>query len=115
MGLLLKPLPVQLIEECIRKVANGERWIEKSSAARVLERLATGQPAGLDGHRADGLTPRETELVELASTGLRNREIARRLGIAEGTVKVHLHNIYRKLGVRGRLQLAHYATTHGIV
>ena len=48
------------------------------------------------------LTPRELEIVRLVAEGLRNREIAERLTITEGTVKIHLHNIYEKLGVSGR-------------
>lgn len=109
-GLLLKTLPGELIEECVRKVARGERWIEKESAAGVMDRLATaGSPNG-----AAELTPRETQLAKLAAAGLRNREIASRVGISVGTVKIHLHNIYRKLDVRGRVQLAHRARERGL-
>jgi DNA-binding NarL/FixJ family response regulator len=53
----------------------------------------------------DTLTPREIEIVRMVSRGLRNRIIAKRLSISEGTVKVHLHNVYEKLGVDGRLEL----------
>jgi len=60
------------------------------------------------------LTPRELEIVRLASEGLRNKEIGERLSITEGTVKIHLHNIYEKLGVTGRSQLILYATKHGL-
>ena len=61
------------------------------------------------------LTPRELEIVRLAAQGLRNREIAERLSITEGTVKIHLHNIYEKLGVTGRSQLILHATREGLV
>jgi DNA-binding NarL/FixJ family response regulator len=104
-------MPVELIGECVRKVARGERWIEQNSAERVIERVAGGAAAGKDGV----LTSRERQIGKLAATGLRNREIADRLGISAGTVKVHLHNVYRKLGVRGRVQLATYARTRGFV
>lgn len=110
-GLLLKSLPVESIGECVRKVARGERWIEQNSAERVIERVAGGAAARKDGV----LTSRERQIGKLAATGLRNREIADRLGISVGTVKVHLHNVYRKLGVRGRVQLATYARTRGFV
>jgi DNA-binding NarL/FixJ family response regulator len=110
-GFLLKSMPVELIGECVRKVARGERWIEQNSAERVIERVAGGAAARKDGV----LTSRERQIGKLAATGLRNREIADRLGISVGTVKVHLHNVYRKLGVRGRVQLATYARTRGFV
>jgi two-component system nitrate/nitrite response regulator NarL len=109
-GLLLKTLPVELIEECLRKVGRGERWIEKDSAAGVMARLASGA----DGEDSP-LTPREVELARLAASGLRNREIASRLDISVGTVKIHLHNVYRKLGVKGRIQLVNEARTRGLI
>jgi two-component system nitrate/nitrite response regulator NarP len=52
-----------------------------------------------------GLTPREIELTELVASGLRNRDIAERLGISEGTAKLHLYNVYKKLGVANRVEL----------
>ena len=54
----------------------------------------------------DVLTPREREIATLASAGLSNRQIARQSSLVEGTVKIHLHNIYRKLGVKNRTALA---------
>ena len=51
------------------------------------------------------LTPREREIVDMVAEGLRNRTIAQRLGISEGTVKLHLHHVYEKLGVTGRVEL----------
>jgi DNA-binding NarL/FixJ family response regulator len=54
----------------------------------------------------DVLTPREREIAILASAGLSNRQIARQSSLVEGTVKIHLHNIYRKLGVKNRTALA---------
>jgi DNA-binding NarL/FixJ family response regulator len=55
------------------------------------------------------LTPRELEIVRLIAEGLRNRAVADRLFITEGTVKIHLHRIYEKLGIGGRFELALYA------
>jgi DNA-binding NarL/FixJ family response regulator len=54
----------------------------------------------------DTLTPRELDVLALASTGLANKEIARELKMAEGTVKVHLHRVYQKLGIKSRFALA---------
>jgi DNA-binding NarL/FixJ family response regulator len=111
-GILLKELSPELIRECVRKVASGERWIERGSAAKVLDRIASGSSVGFGGA---GLTRREYQMMRLAASGLRNREIARRLKIQEGTVKIHLHSVYRKMGVKGRLQLALHARSHGLV
>ena len=61
------------------------------------------------------LTPREIDIVRLISEGHRNRAIGDRLSISEGTVKIHLHNIYQKLGVGGRLELVLWAQDQGLV
>ena len=66
----------------------------------------------IDGNAADplsSLTTREKAIVSLVSRGLRNKEVALELGITEGTVKVYLHNIYSKLGVGNRTELAVFA------
>jgi DNA-binding NarL/FixJ family response regulator len=65
----------------------------------VRDREAAAREASLT------LTPREIEIVRMVAQGLRNKAIAERLSISEGTVKVHLHNIYEKFGVDGRLEL----------
>ena len=61
------------------------------------------------------LTPREIEIVKMIASGLRNKAVADRLSISEGTVKIHLHNIYEKLGVDGRLELVLFAQEKGLV
>jgi DNA-binding NarL/FixJ family response regulator len=60
------------------------------------------------------LSPRETDIVKMVATGMRNKEIASRLAIGEGTVKSHLHAIYEKLGVHGRVELTRYAYERGL-
>jgi DNA-binding NarL/FixJ family response regulator len=64
--------------------------------------MAAPVPIGL-------LTPREMDVVRLLGSGLRNREIGQTLSISEGTVKIHLHNIFNKLGLDSRLALGIYA------
>jgi two-component system, NarL family, nitrate/nitrite response regulator NarL len=112
-GILLKELAPQLVLECVRKVAAGERWLEKQSTNRLIETLIRREAGARDA--ANVLTPRELELVRLAADGLRNKEISRRLQIKEGTVKIHLHNVYEKLGIRNRVQLVLYAQSKGLV
>jgi DNA-binding NarL/FixJ family response regulator len=106
-GVLLKEMAPRLILECVRRVHRGETWIERRLAGQALERAARrGSPTELSA--------REVELVRLAAGGLRNREIAVRLAIAEGTVKAHLHNIYQKLHIDRRVALLRYADRHGL-
>lgn len=112
-GILLKELAPQLMLECVRRVAAGERWLETHSANRVIERLMRTETGAREASAI--LTPRELEMVRLAAAGMRNKEISRRLQIREGTVKIHLHNVYEKLGVRNRVQLVLYAQFRGII
>jgi DNA-binding NarL/FixJ family response regulator len=111
-GVVLKEMAPRLLMECVRKVHAGEKWLEKQSVARAMDRMLKRE-SDLD-RLSSLLTPREMEIVQLAAEGLRNKEISERLSITEGTVKIHLHNIYEKLGVTGRTQLILYATRHGI-
>jgi len=112
-GVVLKEMAPRLLVECVRKVHAGEKWLEKQSVARAMDRMVRRDDELQRLSRL--LTPREMEIVRLAAEGLRNKEIADRLTITEGTVKIHLHHIYEKLGVTGRPQLILYATRQGIV
>lgn len=111
-GMVLKEMAPQLLVQCIRKVHSGEQWVERRSAKQALEKIlqrerSMRQIAGI-------LTSREIELVRMIAQGLRNKEIADQLCISEGTVKVHLHNIYNKLKVDGRMALLRYAQEKGL-
>ena len=81
----------------------GERWIDPGATSRLLQPAAPPDTAAQE--RAASLTGREREVVRMIASGLRNRDIGERLSISENTVKVHLHNIYEKLGVDGRMEL----------
>ena len=111
-GVVLKEMAPRMLMECVRKVYAGEKWLEQQSVARAMERMQKRE-SEID-RLMRLLTPRELEIVRLANEGLRNKEIGERLSITEGTVKIHLHNIYEKLGVTGRPQLILYATKHGL-
>lgn len=112
-GVVLKEMASQLIVECVRKVHAGGEWLERSSVARALEKMLRRE-AGMQ-QIAGLLTPREIEIVRLVASGRRNKEIAGKLSIGEGTVKLHLHNIYQKLHVDGRVALTLYAQDKGLV
>ena len=103
----------RLIVDCVRKVAAGEQWLEKESVGRAVERLLQREEAEAEVRKI--LTPREIEMVRMVGQGLRNKEIAERTFISEGTVRSHLYNIFQKLNLANRLELAAYARRHGLV
>lgn len=111
-GIVLKESAAVLLVDCVRRVHAGIRTLDQSVVNRAVARIAaTSDALAL----ARTLSPRETEIVKMVATGLRNKEIAGQLAIGEGTVKTHLHTIYGKLGVNGRVDLAMYAVEHGLV
>src|SRR6476620_7776470 len=93
-GILRKTLPTDLLTKCLEKVQEGELWFEKALTDSFLsaKRIA--------------LTQREGQLVSLLSQGLKNKEIATALLISEGTVKVYLSRLFRKVGVKDRFDLS---------
>ncbi len=111
-GVVLKEAASGVLVRCLRQVHGGEQWIDPDLARRARERAS--QRRGSLREVASALTPREIEVVRLLARGLRNRDIAERTGITEGTVKVHLHNIYEKLGVDGRMALMLWAQAKGL-
>ena len=98
-GVVLKTSDPALLLECMDQVLEGKTWVDPEIVDRTnaAKQRASSLPA---------LTPRERELVELVRQGLRNRDIAAKLGVTEGTVKVYLHSIFDKLGVASRTELA---------
>ena len=108
-GLVGKNLTFDMLMRAIHAVARGEVWADRRATAQVLEHLTTRLP-GVE----DQLTPRELQIVEGVGRGLRNKEIASRLGISQKTVKSHLNNIFRKLRLDGRVSLALLAQERGV-
>ena len=99
-GMVLKNSDPAYLLECLDAVRAGRSWLDPELRERMT-RLAESTPA----ERAS-LAPRERELIKCVRQGLRNREIASELGVTEGTVKVYLHNVFEKLGVKNRTELA---------
>jgi DNA-binding NarL/FixJ family response regulator len=106
-GIVLKEMAPQLLIRCIHKVSAGEQWLERRATKQVLEKMLRRETGARES--AAILTHREIELVRMVANGLRNKEIADKLFISEGTVKVHLHHIYEKLNVDSRMGLLRYA------
>ncbi len=111
-GVVLKEMALDSLVQCVRKVHGGEQWLERRSTARLLEKLLRRE-AG-EHSVAEVLTPREIQVVRMVALGRRNKEIARDLSIEEGTVKIHLHNIYEKLKLDGRVALTLFAQDKGL-
>lgn len=112
-GVVLKDMAPQLLVEAVRAVLAGGQWLEKGLGGRALTRLLQRERGLVEATRL--LTPREIEIVRMVAQGLRNRAIAEKLFITEGTVKVHLHNIYEKAGVDGRVELTLFAQEKGLI
>jgi DNA-binding NarL/FixJ family response regulator len=112
-GVVLKQAASESLLEGIRKVNRGEMWIDQRVVAGVMD--AMSRPDSASNQKRDLLTERELEIATLVTRGMRNKEIAEKLLISEQTVKNHLHNVYDKLGVSDRLELALYALHHQIV
>lgn len=98
-GIVLKTSDPALLLDCLDAVSKGGKWVDPEVAERT-------EAAKLRMSNAPALTPRERELVDLVRQGLRNRDIASRLGVTEGTVKVYLHALFDKAGVENRTELA---------
>jgi two-component system, NarL family, nitrate/nitrite response regulator NarL len=112
-GVVLKEMASRHLLQCLRKVYAGEQWLEKRSVSAALEAMVRREQGMKDV--GSQLTGRELAIVQMLGRGLRNREIADELHIGEGTVKTHLHNIYRKLDVDGRLALVKVAREKGLL
>ena len=119
-GIVLKQTSAELIVKSIRKVNAGEIWLDAHTTAAVMRQFATAEAAataaggGLRSRERAPLSTREREIVSLVAQGYKNKEMAEKMFISEQTVKNHLHNIFDKLGVSDRLELALYAIHKGL-
>jgi len=112
-GIVLKETAPRVLLQCVRTVAAGESWLDSRMIQSAVETLVRRDAAVARAEKA--LTRRELDIVRMVATGARNREIGEKLGISEGTVKMHLHTIYEKLGIGGRVELTNYAREHALV
>jgi two-component system, NarL family, nitrate/nitrite response regulator NarL len=113
-GVVLKQSASDLLVKSIRKVHEGEIWLDNRMTAEVIDAFKKSSEAG-QRREKPLLSDREKEIVQLVAQGFRNREIGEKLFISEQTVKNHLHNIFDKLGVSDRLELALYAIHHRLI
>ena len=111
-GVVLKDMAPALLVRCVRAVNSGDKWIERVLATRALDRLLARRSAE---HDVAVLTRRELEVAQLIAQGFSNKAVASRMLITEGTVKLHVHHVYEKLGVDGRMALAALLRKKGMV
>jgi len=102
---VLKDMAPRLLLQCVRAVHAGGKWLEKGYATQAVDKLLERE-AGM--HMANTLTPRELEIAHMIAKGMHNKAIANQLAISEGTAKLHLHHVYEKLDVDGRLGLMQF-------
>ena len=131
-GYLTKDAGRAEIAAAIRAAAAGQSVLDRDVQARLVAAAvhaaatattraknalttAPADPPGSSPPVADGLTPRELEVLTLIAKGLSNREISRRLFVSEATVKTHINNLFAKAHLRDRGQAVGYAYTHGLV
>lgn len=98
-GIMPKDIESDVLLRAVRSVLAGEYWIGRATAATFIDALRHKTPASQ-------VTPREQEIIRVILTGLSNQEIGKQLGISRETVKRHVRNIYDKLGVSTRMELA---------
>lgn len=105
-GVLSRQDSIEALSKCLRRVHQGQIWANSQQMGVVVEALATSyDPRTANAQGIDQLSRREMEVVSGVAQGLTNREIAKRLGLSEHTVKNHLFRVYDKLGVSTRVEL----------
>jgi DNA-binding NarL/FixJ family response regulator len=114
-GIVSREVEPELLVDCLRKVAGGETWLDPQGTRWVMEayRNQNHRPAG--ARPKVQLTPKETLIVSCVTQGMKNKEIALRVGTTEQVVKNYLRKVYDKLGVADRLELALYCLNHHVV
>src|SRR5580658_2104855 len=114
-GILSREVEPETMVDCLRKVAAGENWLDSRGTHWVMEayRNQNSRPSG--GRPKVQLTPKETLIVSCVTQGMKNKEIALRVGTTEQVVKNYLRKVYDKLGVADRLELALYCLNHHVV
>jgi DNA-binding NarL/FixJ family response regulator len=114
-GIVSREVEPELLVDCLRKVAGGETWLDRQGTHWVMEayRSQNNRPAGT--RPKVQLTPKETLIVSCVTQGMKNKEIALRVGTTEQVVKNYLRKVYDKLGVADRLELALYCLNHHVV
>jgi len=113
-GIVSREIEPEALVDCLRKVSQGEPWLDRQGVSWVLSayRAQGGRPTG--SRPKVQLTPKESLIVSCVTQGMKNKEIALRVGTTEQVVKNYLRKVYDKLGVADRLELALYCLNHRV-
>lgn len=114
-GVVMKDSATQLLIKAVRSVMKGEYWVGRDSVADMLQYLRDNEVRRAAPGAKFRLTPRETDVVAAVVAGFTNKDIAQKFKISEDTVKHHLTNVFDKVGVSNRLELALFAINHKLV
>src|SRR6201984_454084 len=114
-GIVSREVEPETLVECLRKVAQGEPWLERQGIHWVLSAYRTQGSRPTGSRPKVQLTPKESLIVSCVTQGMKNKEIALRVGTTEQVVKNYLRKVYDKLGVADRLELALYCLNHHVV
>jgi DNA-binding NarL/FixJ family response regulator len=114
-GIVSREVEPEIFVDCIRKVAAGETWLDSKAMHWVMEAFRSSTTRSLGARPKVQLTPKETLIVSCVTQGMKNKEIALRVGTTEQVVKNYLRKVYDKLGVADRLELALYCLNHHVI
>ena len=117
-GYLLKNIETDYLTNAIQSAARGESVMSPQMTGKLVQEFRTQPKAGASspsGEEHEKLSPREKEIITHLARGASNKEVARSLGVAESTVKIHVQSILKKLNLTSRVQAAVYAVEHGLV
>jgi DNA-binding NarL/FixJ family response regulator len=114
-GVISRSISPDLLVRCVRKIAQGETWIDNQSVSWVIDAYRA-QASTLTNPKAQPrLSPKELSIIGCVTQGMRNKEIAYKIGTTEQVVKNYLRKVYDKLGVSDRLELALYCLHHQLL
>jgi DNA-binding NarL/FixJ family response regulator len=114
-GIVSREVEPEMLVDCLRKVAAGEPWLESNAIGWVLDAFRNQGLRPTGSRPKVQLTPKESLIVSCVTQGMKNKEIALRVGTTEQVVKNYLRKVYDKLGVADRLELALYCLNHRVV
>ena len=114
-GIVSREVEPETLVDCLRKVAHGEPWLETRAIGWVLEAFRTQGSRSTGSRPKVQLTPKESLIVSCVTQGMKNKEIALRVGTTEQVVKNYLRKVYDKLGVADRLELALFCLNNRVL
>lgn len=114
-GVVSREVEPELMVDCLRKVVSGDTWLDAQAIRWVMEAYRNQNSRATGSRPKVQLTPKETLIVSCVTQGMKNKEIALRVGTTEQVVKNYLRKVYDKLGVADRLELALYCLNHHVV